>query len=788
MMTASAMAADPGPFPTPVFPDANQPSAAKALLGKELFWDVNVSSNNTIACGSCHVPELGGSSVPVLNPGADKVFGTSDDVFGSPGINGQSTGRKAPTAIGAYIPGRLFWDGRAGVDFHDPNNPAILVAKGDALADQGTKPELGDLEMAFLNRSWGMVETKLAGLSGPETGMPYPTLFSDAFGDPTITAARVGLAIADYERTLVPDQSPVALWGAGGTPPSAQVEAGFDVFRGPGRCNKCHDPRNGFTDGLFHNIGVTPISDDAGRFNVTGRKKDLGAFKTATLANVGIQERYFHGGRFDTLAQVVDFYDRGGDFHVNQDPLIRPLGLDAGEKADLIAFLEALTDPRAENGLAPFDHVNVTVVVADPVDVTDPSVALASPSLANPLNGNVKFKINASDDQNVKRVTLQIDAGTVLQDLAPPYEFIVNTNALTNAPHTLNITSEDFAAHVASDSLPFSVANPGVDTLAPEVMIVTPNQKLAVGNPAGGNVPVTVAVFDNIGVTRVDYMVDGTPINPGLVAPFGTTFDSRSFTNGQHTLKAIAKDAANNMSAQASQLFTIDNLLTFPVTTLPFAADGVAGALGEFTLTGTFRNGSQSFRFVGLGLPQPVNGTTLRVVMTSPLGDFALGTVRPSAATGNVTATLRATGNTLKRGFAAEEVLLFDGPTQVGQGLVAIDMLIDGAATVSTRINGVSRSVATLMEIVSTGPGEVFVTAAATSTRAFPLGNYTLRFETTTGNIDFGPFQPDPLELNLLAFETTFEDPTFLQTSGTFQRVRILFNGVSVGFRTISVR
>ena len=782
LAATGASAADPDPFPPVSFPAANPQTDAKVLLGRELFWDVQLSSNNTVACGSCHLPEQGGSGPFAANPGADGMFGTADDVQGSIGIHGQTTGRKAPSAVAAMVVSRLFWDGRAGIDFFDPENPAELAAMDAALEDQGTKPQLGASEMAFEGRTWTEILAKLSTLNGPETGMPYPTLFADAFGDPALTAVRVGFAIAAYERTLVPDQAPVILWGAGGPIPSAAVERGFDVFRGAGRCDKCHDPANAYTDGAFHNIGVTPISDDLGRFNVTGRKKDRGAFKTPTLMNVALQDRFFHNGRFDTLEEVIEFYDRGGDFHDNQDPLIRPLGLTAGEKSDLLAFLDALTDPNAASASGPFTHI-APLGVADPIDMTAPTVSLGSPSLMANFNGIVKFKVDATDDQNVSKVTFQLNGGPILEDIVRPYEFIVDVTGIGNGMVPLNLTAEDFNSNVGNAAEMILIANGGADQIAPEVMIVNPTSKIAVGNPVNGSVPITAAVFDNIGVTEVDYFLDGNPIGTGVAPGFGSSFNSRNFANGPHTLSAIASDAAGNMSAPFAVVIQIDNATPFPVAVLPMDAEGVVGLAGEFTLTGSFRNGSNSFRFVGLALPQPVNGTTFRVVLTSPLGDIALGTVRPSTTTGNVSATLRASGNLLKRGFAAEEIQLFDGPTLVASGLVGVEMLIDGAATVSTRINGLSRSFRTLIAIESTGPGEVVTEIEVTATR-IPAGNYIARFEATGGNIDV-PFSPD---VDGLVEAALVMERDITKTIGTFQRVRILKDGISIGTRTISVR
>ncbi len=783
VMPGVALANTGDPFPPVAFPADNPFSDAKALLGKELFFDVRMSSNNTIACGSCHLPEVGGSGPMAPNPGRDGVFTTADDVFGALGIHGQTTGRKAPSSIAAMFFSTVFWDGRAGPDFFDPTSPGTLVVKGGALEDQGTKPQFGPTEMAFEVRTWAEILTKLATLSGPHTGTPYPMLFDDAFGSPAITAARIGMAIATYERTLLPT-TPFHRMAATGDRSflTASELRGWELFRGKGRCNKCHTNGEDFSDGGFHNIGVEAISSDPGRFNVTGRKKDLGAFKTPTLLNVGLQERYFHSGKFTTLAEVVDFYDRGGDFHENQDALIRPLGLTAGERADLVSFLSgALTDPDAAGATGLFAHVALGGEVADPADVTDPMVSIDSPSLVPALNGIVKFKIGVLEDQNAKRVRISIDAGAAMEDIARPFEFLVDTRLLTNMMHTIDVTAEDFGGNTAMISAMFTVNNAAgfIDAIAPEILSILPDGK----QPVGNTVNLSASVFDNIGVTSVDYFVDAMSVATGTTGPdFKATFNSRNFSNGMHTLRAIANDARGNASDPFIVPIRIDNATAFPVTAVPFAAEGAVGLEGEFELTGSFRSSTHTLRFVGLGLPAPTNPSgRFTVLLSSPLGDITVGTVRPNSL-GNITTTLRPRGNFLKRGFVAEELELLDGATVVGSGPLEVEVLIDGVVTVSTRINGRTVSFRTLLVIEAAGPGEGAVEAEVTSANA-PAGDYVFRFEATNGNVEFGVSHPGG------ALAAEFEsDEDILTTIGTFQRVRVLFNGVSVGTRTISVR
>ena len=151
----------PPPLNPPAQPAGNTVTAAKAFLGKTLFWDEQLSSTQTVACGTCHFASNGGSDARAIvgnprstNPGADGTFGTADDVFASPGVisnNGdgtyslsptygfheQVTGRKSRSYIDAGFSNSLFWDGRATSTFSDPIGGAVVLANGAALESQG---------------------------------------------------------------------------------------------------------------------------------------------------------------------------------------------------------------------------------------------------------------------------------------------------------------------------------------------------------------------------------------------------------------------------------------------------------------------------------------------------------------------------------------------------------------------------------------------------------------------------------------------------------------------------
>jgi len=383
----------PPPLQPPPAPAGNPVTTAKANLGKTLFWDEQMSATRTVACGTCHVPGAGSSdprsvigAARATHPGADGLFGTPDDLTGSPGVPSndassfylsdavfglreQVTTRKAPSAVNAAYAPSLFWDGRADGELIDPLSGAVVLAAGAALENQVLGPPVSSVEMAHVGADWNDVVARMTTASPLElspsvpaalqawiAGRSYPQLFAEAFGTPTVDAVRIAMAIATYERTLFSDQTPFDAALAGVAPLQPLEAQGRQLFNQL-NCGTCHRG-NRLTDDQFHNIGLRPSNQDLGRFSVTGAPPDRGAFRTPSLRNVDLRGPYMHTGQFDTLQEVIDFYDRGGDFNPpNKSPLIQPLGLSAQQKAALLAFVQRpLTDPRVENELPPFDR------------------------------------------------------------------------------------------------------------------------------------------------------------------------------------------------------------------------------------------------------------------------------------------------------------------------------------------------------------------------------------------------------------------------------------------------
>ncbi len=427
-VAAAAAWAQLGPPPEPA---GNPLTTSKVNLGKVLFWDEQLSSTRTVSCGTCHIPAAGGDdprtlwSPLAIHPGPDGVYGGDDDIYGSPGVPAndagglylwtthfglteQATGRRTTSSLNAGYSPTLFWDGRAGGEFVDPVTLEVVLGSGAALESQSVGPPVSDVEMAHVDRMWTAVLARI-GESQPlalAADAPaalldwlgertYGDLFEEAFGTPEITAGRVAMAIASYERSQFTDQTPFDEFLAGGDALTAQELQGRSVFVAS-RCDQCHRLAL-MADHDFHYIGVRPPQDDRGRFEVTGLQDDLGRMRTPSLRNLELRAPYMHNGRFETIEEVVDFYDRGGDFDApNKDFRIRRLFLSQGEKNALVAFLgRPLTDPRLAEEVAPFDRPTlytesgrVPVIEGDGLpgsgDVVPRVVALEPPVIGNP--------------------------------------------------------------------------------------------------------------------------------------------------------------------------------------------------------------------------------------------------------------------------------------------------------------------------------------------------------------------------------------------------------------------
>jgi cytochrome c peroxidase len=379
----------PPPLQPPPVPPQNPITEAKRVLGKALFFEEQLSSDDTMACATCHVMSAGGAD-PRLGTDPGDLAGPQDDALGSPGVvradaqnrylphlifglDPQVTGRTAPTMIAAAYAPALFWDGRASGNFVDPSSGQVVLPQGGALENQALAPTTSSAEMAHDQRLISQVLQKLSVVRplALATDLPadlaaavgsnasYGPLFANAFGDPAITATRVAFAIATYERTLVPNQTPFDAFVAGQpgalTPAQAQ---GLNVFNAT-TCQACHAGPL-FTNQTFRNVGLRPWQEDPGRMDVTGLFADRGRFKVPTLRNVGLRPRFMHTGKLASLTEVVNFYVGAPgtqQFNDNKDPLINGINVPPQLRDELVDFLQnGLTDPRVRDEVFPFDR------------------------------------------------------------------------------------------------------------------------------------------------------------------------------------------------------------------------------------------------------------------------------------------------------------------------------------------------------------------------------------------------------------------------------------------------
>ncbi len=297
-----------------VIPPDNPMTVQKVELGRILFFDRRLSNDNTVACASCHLSQNG--------------FTDGQPV--STGIKGQKGGRSAPASFNRVFSSAQFWDGRAAT-----------------LEDQSIGPFTNPIEHGFVN--YDIMIAKMKKIPG------YKTLFLQAFGE-DITIGNVGKAIASFQRTVLSGNSPADRFDQGQEAGaiSAQAQKGLTLFRDKARCTKCHSGFN-FTDEKFHNLGIGWDDNkvDLGRYMVTKNAEDIGAFKTPTLREIARSAPYTHDGRFKTLEEVVNFYNKGGVKNPHQDPLILPLELTDQEKQDLVAFLRTLNGEGWQQATAP---------------------------------------------------------------------------------------------------------------------------------------------------------------------------------------------------------------------------------------------------------------------------------------------------------------------------------------------------------------------------------------------------------------------------------------------------
>lgn len=321
-------------LPPVTMPDDNPLTSEKAELGKILFFDRRLSGNGFVACSTCHLPNAGWGDGNAL----------------SLGYPGTLHWRNSQTIINTAYQSKLFWGG-----------------------------EKTSLEAQAKSAWTGNIAGNLDPIMAEETLRQIPDYvrrFQEVFGTESPTFDDALRALAAFEATVNSRNVPFDNYLRGNQDAMSDAALrGADLFVGKARCIECHGGPL-FTDQSYHNTGVPknpefesdPLRQitlryqhrargvpeevyrsadrDLGLYYTTKQDVDKGKFRTPPLREVGQTSPYMHNGVFETLEEVVEFYNEGGGENPNLDPLVRPLGLTADEIADVVAFLDSITGDR----------------------------------------------------------------------------------------------------------------------------------------------------------------------------------------------------------------------------------------------------------------------------------------------------------------------------------------------------------------------------------------------------------------------------------------------------------
>jgi cytochrome c peroxidase len=432
-------------FPPIIQPDDNPTTPEKVELGRLLFFDPILSDDNTMSCAHCHHPDLG------FSDGLPRSRGRGAHGAGTERRGGIELTRGAPTLWNALYNHRQFWDGRAA----DLEEQARMVI---------TTPEEVNADPDELVRELKAI---------PE----YRRLFDRAFGGQNgsaITFGNIAKAIAAFERTLVSFNSRFDRYAAGdGNALTPQEKRGLKLFLSPKtRCSECHGLPT-FANRDFKVIGVPNPPDGPPDVPKAGAEPGRGggpngAFKIPTLRNIALTAPYMHNGIFKTLEEVLDFYSNGGgrgrglDVPL-QDDKIRKFTLTPQEKADLIAFLLALTDESAKppipdrvpSGLPvvprlkplPPTQLNLNIKASDPSDKSDKPTKKTPPRIVTVRPGQ---SIQEAVDKAGRNGIVRIYPGTYHENVLVIHHGVTIEGIIQNGKRPVldgkNLLSDGIAA------------------------------------------------------------------------------------------------------------------------------------------------------------------------------------------------------------------------------------------------------------------------------------------------------------------------------------------------------
>jgi cytochrome c peroxidase len=318
----------PPGFPTPQVPSDNPMSVPKIDLGRRLFYDTRLSGNQTFSCGSCH------QQARAFTDGRAQALGSTG------GLHARSTMTLTNVAYNASF-------GWADPSLRSLEAQMAVPMFNEHPIELGLKGREAEVVRRFAGRDdEGRFRAAFPGDAAP------------------VTLANIVKAIAAFERTLIAGDSPLDRYlyrdDKSAMPPAAL--RGMNLFFSQRlRCAECHGSFNlsgpvtseqaDKVELLFHNTGLYDVdgkgaypASDRGLFDVTRRAADMGRFRAPTLRNVAVTAPFMHDGSLPTLAAAVGHYASGGKPSPYRSDRVRGFPLNARQTADLVAFLDSLTD------------------------------------------------------------------------------------------------------------------------------------------------------------------------------------------------------------------------------------------------------------------------------------------------------------------------------------------------------------------------------------------------------------------------------------------------------------
>ncbi len=307
----------------------------RAALGKLLFWDPVLSGNRDVACATCHLPEHAYSDGLVQSIGVGGTGAGPDRQVGHTGFVRRNSQGLTNTG----------WNGIDSAGLHNPSTaPMFWDSRVNSLALQALEPirDLKEMRGELFTREQidSEIENRLNAIA------EYRTLFDAAFGSGPVTLENTGIALAEFQQTLVANNSPYDRWmrGEANAMTADQVSAMQEfVLAG---CADCHSGPM-FSDFQNHVLGAA----EHGELDEPDTGDGSFAFRTPTLRQLNFTGPYFHNGQFDTLSAAINFYDeRRSSANPNVssaslDPELLDIPeLDDGRGAFIQQFIETLND------------------------------------------------------------------------------------------------------------------------------------------------------------------------------------------------------------------------------------------------------------------------------------------------------------------------------------------------------------------------------------------------------------------------------------------------------------